>query len=409
MDILAKLKILGAAAKYDVCAATGSRGSGSGRSGLLNPAGAGVCHSFTPDGRCISLFRVLMTNICQNDCAYCPNRAQRDLPRVSFAPAELAALFMEFFRRNYVEGLFLSSGVAVSPSRTMENMLRTVEILRLKYKYRGYIHLKILPGLSYDYIQRAAEVASRVSVNIEAPNALRMNKLSRLKDFKTGIINRMRWINQIQKNGSSLPAGHTTQFIVGAAGESDAEILRTAVGLYQQVGLRRAYYSAFQPVPDTPLESVSPAPLIREHRLYQTDFLLRQYKFSLDEIPFSGEGNLPTDVDPKMASAINNIHRFPLEINKASYGELLRVPGIGMLSASRIIQVRRRFQISSLAELKNIGIVVKRASPFILINGKTQANLRLYEQLSLWSDADAGFMHLKSRFPDQSSPFIPGV
>jgi len=408
LETLEKLKILGAAAKYDVCAATGSCGAGGARSGVISPPRAGVCHSFTPDGRCISLFRILMTNACQKDCFYCPNRVQRDIPRVSFSPGELARLFMEFFRRNYVAGLFLSSGVAVSAGRTMEDMLHTVEILRLKYNYRGYIHLKILPGLSYDYIERAAQLASRVSVNIEAPNPTRMDKLSKLKNFQQDILSPMHWINRLQSK-KTLPAGHTTQFIIGAAGESDAEILHTTAGLYRQVGLHRAYFSAFQPVPDTPLESVAPAPLLREHRLYQTDFLLRQYKFTLEEITFNKEGNLPLDMDPKMAAALNNIHHFPLEVNKASYEELLRVPGIGTVSASRIVRTRRKFRITGLEELKNIGIVVKRAAPFLLINGKTQDNFRFCEQLAFWRDTDAGFMLGKSPLPNQSGPFIPGT
>ncbi len=406
MDTLEKLKILGAAAKYDVCAASGACGTGGPRSGVISP-GAGVCHSFTPDGRCISLFRVLMTNACQKDCFYCPNRVQRDVPRTAFAPAELARLFMEFYRRNYVAGLFLSSGVAISPEQTMEDMLQTVEILRLQYKYRGYIHLKILPGLNYGYIERAADLASRVSVNIEAPNPMRMNKLSNLKDFRQDIIQRMRWVNRLQ-NKNKLPAGHTTQFIVGAAGETDAEILQTATDLYGQVGLRRAYFSAFQPVPGTPLENVTPASLLREHRLYQTDFLLRQYKFSLTEITFNDDGHLPINMDPKIASALKNIHRFPLEINKASYEELLRVPGIGTLSASRIVKTRHRFRITDLGELKNIGIVVKRAAPFILINGKAPSGAIPCEQLTFWRESDDSLMHGKSPFTLQSSPVSPG-
>lgn len=408
MDTLDKLKILGAAAKYDVCAASGACGPGASVSGSFNPPRAGVCHSFTPDGRCISLFRVLMTNTCQKDCYYCPNRVQRDIPRTSFAPTELARLFLEFYRRNYVAGLFLSSGVAISSARTMEDMLKTVELLRIHYKYRGYIHLKILPGLGYDYIERAAQLASRVSVNIEAPNPVRMDKLSKLKNFQEDIIRRMQWINRLQ-GPHKLPAGHTTQFIVGAAGESDAEIMQTVSGLYRRVGLRRAYFSAFQPVPDTPLEDVPAASLLREHRLYQTDFLLRQYKFSLDEMAFNQEGNLVMEMDPKMAAALKNIHRYPLEINRASYEELLRIPGIGPLSASRIIKVRRRFHLTGVDELKNIGVVTKRAAPFILLNGKTQSDFKLCNQLAFWRDTDDGFVFGKSPLPAQSSFTGPGL
>ncbi|MHB9094036.1 MAG: putative DNA modification/repair radical SAM protein [Eubacteriales bacterium] len=385
METLEKLKILGAAAKYDVCAASGC-GPGNNSRAAFTPPGSGVCHSFLPDGRCVSLFKVLQTNMCQKDCSYCPNRVQRDIPRTSFTPEELAGLFLEFHRRNYVEGLFLSSGICHSPSRTMEQMLKTIEILRLKYRYKGYIHLKILPGAKFEYIERAALLASRVSVNIEAPTAERLQKLSRLKNFEEEIIGRMKWVDRLNREGH-LPAGQTTQFIVGAADETDAEILQTSTRLYTGVGLRRVYFSAFQPVPGTPLEMSAPAPVLREHRLYQSDFLMRQYGFSLEEICFNSEGNLSLDLDPKMNYAINNLHLFPMEINKASLRDLLRVPGIGPTSARRIIDARRSFHLNSLDELKNIGVVIKKASPFIQVNGRHRASYKFVQQLALWSDS----------------------
>jgi len=383
VDTLEKLKILGAAAKYDVCAASGC-GSGSLTSATA-PVRSAVCHSFLPDGRCISLFKVLQTNECLKDCAYCPNRAQQDSPRTGFAPQELAALFMEFYRRNYVAGLFLSSGISRSPSQTMEQIIKTAEILRFRFKYNGYIHLKVLPGAGYEYVEQAVRLASRVSVNIEAPSSGRLQKLSRTKNFNEDIIGRMKWINSIKREGV-LPAGQTTQFIVGAAGESDSEIIKTTVGLYGETGLRRVYFSAFQPVTGTPLEGLDPVPVFREHRLYQADFLLRQYGFRYDELYFNNDGNLPSDRDPKMSYAINNLHLFPIEINRASYSQLLRVPGIGPVSAGRIVRARKEFRITRLEELKNIGVVVKKAAPFVQVNGRFNASHKLVQQLELWSE-----------------------
>lgn len=383
LNLVQKLSLLGAAAKYDVCAASGC--SSGGLSGMPSPR-SGVCHSFLPDGRCISLFKVLQTNSCQKDCFYCPNRVQRDIPRASFTPEELAGLFLEFYRRNYVEGLFLSSGICKSPGDTMEQIIKTAEILRYRYRFNGYIHLKIIPGAKPEYIEQAVRLASRVSVNIEAPTAAHLQKLSKLKDFNDGIINRMKWINRLQ-NGGLLPAGQTTQFMVGAAGESDAAILKTTSGLYHGIGLKRVYFSAFQPVAGTPLEGMSPATVLREHRLYQCDFLFRLYGFKLTDISFNQDGNLPEDLDPKLNYALNNLQLFPLEVNKASYSELLRVPGIGPASARRIVSARKQFKFNTLDELKNTGAVVKRASPFVQINGRYRESYKLVQQLELWRDS----------------------
>lgn len=381
MDIVEKLKTLGSAAKYDVCAATGCGGS---PRSAPQPRGA-VCHSFLPDGRCVSLFKVLQTNSCLKDCFYCPNRVHRDIPRTGFEPEELAGTFLDFYRRNYVEGLFLSSGICHSPSRTMEQMLKTVEILRFKYKFAGYIHLKILPGAGYDYVERAVSLATRVSINIEAPTADRLKNISNLKNFREEIIGRMQWIHDLSQKGQ-LPAGQTTQFIVGAAGETDSEILQASTRLYDAVGLRRAYFSAFQPVAGTPLENVPAAPVLREHRLYQSDFLLRHYGFNLKEIYFNNDGNLSLDLDPKMSFALNNPQLYPVEVNKASLHELLRVPGIGPTSARRIVNARREFRLNTLDELKNIGVVVKKASPFVQVNGHYRESYKLIQQLAFWSD-----------------------
>lgn len=268
----------------------------------------------------------------------------------------------------------------------MEDIIKTAEILRFRYGYTGYIHLKIVPGAKPEYIEQAVRLASRVSVNIEAPSPHHLNKLSKLKDFNEGIINRMKLINGV-KTRELLPAGQTTQFMVGAAGESDAEILKTTSGLYSRIGLKRVYFSAFQPVSGTPLEEMSPATVLREHRLYQVDFLFRSYGFNFNEISFDSKGNLPEDLDPKMNYAINHLHLFPLEVNRASYKDLLRVPGIGPTSAGRIIRARKRFKFNSLDELKNTGVVVKRASPFIQINGRYRESYKLVHQLELWRDS----------------------
>lgn len=403
MDTLEKLTILGSAAKYDICSASAC-GPGTGSRTAASPRNA-VCHSFTPDGRCISLFKVLQTNNCQKDCSYCPNRVQRDIPRASFTPDELAHVFFEFYRRNYVEGIFLSSGIAHGASHTMEELIKTAEILRFKHKYKGYIHLKIIPGARYEYVERAAQLATRVSINIEAPTPGHLQKLSKLKNFDNEIIHRMQWIKQFSTKGN-LPAGQTTQFIVGAAGENDSDILKTSSSLYNQAGLRRVYFSAFQPVSGTPLEGLKAAPVLREHRLYQCDFLMRQYGFSLNDIYFSKEGNLPLDLDPKMSFALNNLHLFPLEVNRASLKELLRVPGIGPASARRIIQARRSFLINSSDELKNMGVVVKKALPFVQINGRFRESHKLIQQLELWSGTNDYSLPGNTLFSSQSSHII---
>lgn len=404
METIEKLKTLGSAAKYDICAATGCGGSPQSRS---LPRGA-VCHSFLPDGRCISLFKVLQTNSCLKDCYYCPNRVQRDVPRTGFKPEELASIFLDFYRRNYVEGLFLSSGICGSSSHSMEQMLKTVEVLRLKHKYTGYIHLKILPGARFDYVERAVTLATRVSINVEAPTAGHLKKISSLKHFQEEIIKRMQWVHDLSQKGK-LPAGQTTQFIVGASGETDSEILQTSTRLYHTVGLRRTYFSAFQPVADTPLENIPAAPVLREHRLYQSDFLIRQYGFSLPEIYFDNNGSLSLDLDPKMVFAINNLHLYPLEVNKASLRELLRVPGIGPVSARRIINARREFSLNSLDELKNIGVVLKKATPFIQVNGHYRESHKLIQQLAFWSDSGDNPAQVNPFLAAQSSYVVPAV
>ncbi|MFZ5352802.1 MAG: putative DNA modification/repair radical SAM protein [Bacillota bacterium] len=390
MDI-AKLKILGEAAKYDICSSTASTKKIA-NSEIGNPLPSGICHSFTPDGRCVSLFKVLMTNECEKDCSYCPNRVQRDVPRVSFNPQELSKLFMEFYERNYVEGLFLSSGVRHGMSKTMDDMLKTVEILRYKYRFGGYIHLKILPGTTQEYIEQAAMLSNRISINLEAPNSNRLTVLSKSKNFETELLKPISIVADTLKNHRSVT--HTTQYIVGAAGESDSEILRSVTSLYSSYNLKRAYFSAFQPVPDTPLQYLTSTPMIREHRLYQSDFLMRLYDFKYEDLVFDVKGNLDSALDPKLMYAVRNSQLFPMEINSASYDMLLRVPGIGPKSALKIVRARRQYRFVYPTDLKNMGISLKRCLKFITINGKHYDNLswvlnpclQEYEQLNMFKE-----------------------
>jgi len=391
MDIK-KLSILGEAAKYDICSSSASQGHKVPKAAMGNTVPSGVCHSFTPDGRCVSLLKVLMTNECEKDCNYCPNRVQRDVPRTSFAPEELSRLFIDMYERNYVEGLFLSSGVRHGMADSIESMLKTVEILRLRYRFGGYIHLKILPGTSEQYITQAARLADRISLNLEAPNGERLKLLSRSKDYERDLLFPIKKIAEIV--GQTPGTTHTTQFIVGAAKESDREIMTTVNELYTAYNLKRAYFSAFSPVKDTPLENAEPAPGIRENRLYQSDFLMRFYDFKFKDFYFDETGNLDQELDPKLMYAVRNPQLFPVEVNRASYEQLLRVPGIGPKSAWKIIDIRRQYRIKSPLELKNMGISLKRSQRFITISGKSYDSSRWllnppryeYEQLSMFKE-----------------------
>lgn len=391
MDVK-KLVALGEAAKYDICSSSASTGHKIAKADIGNTAPSGICHSFTPDGRCVSLLKVLMTNECEKDCSYCPNRAQRDVPRTAFAPEELSKLFIEMYERNYVEGLFLSSGVRHGTANSIEAMLKTIEILRLRYRFGGYIHLKMLPGISEQYIVQGARLADRISLNLEAPNSDRLKLLSSSKDYEKDLLLPMESISKAveQNPGTS----HTTQFIVGAAQESDKEILTTVDDLYSSYNLKRAYFSAFSPVYDTPLENVAPAPKLRENRLYQSDFLMRFYDFKFKDFYFDGTGNLDTELDPKLMYAVRNPQLFPVEVNRASYEQLLRVPGIGPKSARKILEIRRQYRIKSPIELKNMGISLKRSQSFITISGKSYDSSRWlmnpakyeFEQLSMFRE-----------------------
>jgi putative DNA modification/repair radical SAM protein len=336
------------------------------------PGAAGVYWA-SARGRRVPLLRVLRTNVCELDCRYCAINRHRDAPRASFRPDELARTFMQMHERGMVAGLFLSSGVAGGPDRTAEKLIETVELLRERYRYRGYIHLKIMPGQSPDYIRRAFELADRVSINLEAPTPQHLARIAPSKDFWRHLVAPMQEVKRLQaRHPEKLRAGQITQMVVGAAGDSDRDILTTTQWLYDELGMRRVYYSAYHPVCGEVL--APPAPKLREHRLYQADWLLRFYGFRLEELPFAADGSLPQGMEPKLAWALRHPELFPVEVNRAPREWLLRVPGIGPESARRILQRRRQGAIRSLEELRGLGVVVGRALPFILLDGRYLAD-----------------------------------
>ena len=377
MDLMQKLTILTASAKYDA-ACTSSGADRPGGQGLGSALPAGCCHAFSADGRCVTLLKVLMSNDCIYDCKYCINRnSNHDVERASFTPEELAELTIQFYRRNYIEGLFLSSGVLLNPDHTMEQMVRVIELLRYQHNFWGYIHAKTIPGASPELIQRLGLVADRLSVNIELPSEASLKTLAPHKT-KKAILQPMRQIaSGLQSNKQEIVkykhaprfagAGQATQLIIGATPESDYQIITLAEGLYRRYELKRVFYSAYISVmEDSLLPAIaSPPPLLREHRLYQADFLLRQYNFAATEILSDATPNFNPYLDPKCNWAINNLHFFPVDVNAANKATLLRVPGIGPTSALRIIQARKTGKLG-LAELKAIGVVLKRAQYFII-------------------------------------------
>lgn len=388
MDIFDKLAILTDAAKYDAaCTSSGVDRRGN-RKGIGNATACGICHSFSSDGRCISLLKVLMTNCCVYDCQYCVNRRSNDTRRAVFTPGELADLTINFYRRNYIEGLFLSSGILKNPDYTCEQMIRTLELLRNEYQFHGYIHAKAIPGADPALLQRLGLLADRMSVNIELPSQRSLQLLAPDKS-KNSILKPMGFIqNRIRENTSDLvkyrhapkfvPAGQSTQMIVGATPDTDYKILNLAQGLYKTYGLKRVFYSAYVPVQES---SLLPAidtkpPLLREHRLYQADWLLRFYGFRVDELLDEKHQSFHPLLDPKSNWAVNHMEFFPIDINRASYDALLRVPGIGVKSAQRIVRARRNGPLQY-DGLKKIGVVLKRAQYFITCSGKITPGLRI--------------------------------
>lgn len=329
-----------------------------------------------PNGQRISLLKTLLSSACERNCFYCPFRAGRDFRRATFKPEEMADTFMALHRAGIVEGMFLSSGVAGGSIRSQDGMLATAEILRYKYNYRGYLHLKLMPGAEFAQVERAMQLSDRVSVNLEAPNTKRLELLAPRKEFLEELLQPLRWVEQIRrsqpphKGWNGRWPSMTTQFVVGAVGESDLELLTTTAYLHQKLRLGRAYFSAFRPIPDTPLENQPGEEPLRQHRLYQASFLLRDYGFDLEELPFEPAGSLPRSIDPKTAWARVHLAEQPVEINRAARQDLLRIPGIGLRGADAILQARRKGRIANLEDLHKIGVNPSRAVPFILLDGK---------------------------------------
>lgn len=381
MDLMNKLRILSDAAKYDVsCSSSGSKRKNS-NNGLGDASASGICHSFTADGRCISLLKILFSNDCVFDCKYCVNAYSRDFKRVSFTPEEVCNLTMNFYRRNYIEGLFLSSAIINSPNHTMELLLKTVKKLRLEEKFNGYIHLKAIPGADQALIQEAGKFVDRMSVNIELPSSQSLKLLAPKKNkekilkpmtaIRDSIINYNDMKKSIKSTPLFVPGGQSTQLIVGATPESDKKIIQLSQSLYDKFKLKRVYYSAYVPVikDNKFLPEISHPPMLREHRLYQADWLLRFYGFRADELLKDEDENFDLNFDPKTSWALSNLNDFPIEINKASYETLIRVPGIGVTSAKKIIKIRKVHSLN-FDDLKKLRVVLKRCRYFITCNGK---------------------------------------
>ena len=412
MDTMEKLRILSDAAKYDAaCTSSGAQKTAQ-RGGIGSAEACGICHSFAGDGRCISLLKVLQTNVCVYDCAYCVNRRSNDARRASFSPRELADLTIAFYRRNYIEGLFLSSGVAGTPDAATETMIETLRILREEYRFSGYIHAKAIPGADAALVRRLGLLADRLSVNIELPSGQSLQRLAPDKT-KAAILAPMSLIRgSIDENRRDLvrfrhsphfaPAGQSTQMIIGATNETDRQILTLTAALYERYRLKRVFYSAYIPVNDArALPPVgTPPPLWREHRLYQADWLLRFYGFSSEELFHGTEGRLHPYLDPKCHWALRHREIFPLEVNRAPYELLLRVPGVGVKSAWRITRARRAAALTWDA-LAKIGVVTKRARHFLIANGK-----RCYDAPAAKEDILLDLMSPRERalFREETAP-----
>lgn len=374
---LEKLRILTESAKYDVsCSSSGTVRANQGKGIGNTVGGVGICHSFADDGRCISLLKIMLTNYCSFDCAYCINRKSNDIPRATLSVRELVDLTIEFYRRNYIEGLFLSSGVVRNPDYTMERLVRVVKDLRTIHRFNGYIHLKSIPGASQELINEAGRYADRMSVNIEIPNERSLQLLAPEKDFQSvykpmriiqqGVIESREERRRHRKAPRFVPAGQSTQMIVGVTADTDYDILSLSSRLYAQPSMRRVYYSGYVHINnyDPRLPVLKQPPLVRENRLYQADWLLRFYQFRVDEIVNESHPLLDTDIDPKLAWALRHPEQFPVDINKADYEMIVRVPGIGIKSATLIVNARRFARITGY-HLKRMGVVMKKARYFI--------------------------------------------
>ena len=377
MTLEEKLRILADSAKYDVsCSSSGSKRTNSG--GIGNAAYSGICHSFASDGRCISLLKILLTNCCIFDCKYCINRKSNNIKRAIFIPEEICTITMNFYRRNYIEGLFLSSGIIKNPDYTMELLIKTIKMLRYKYHFHGYIHCKAIPGASEYLLKELGSLVDRLSANIELPteNGLKLLAPNKEENKVTKI---MSYIKENRKS-SFAPAGQSTQMIIGATKETDLDIMNKSEKLYKSYDLKRVFYSAYIPVnKDKLLPSLTTPPLVRENRLYQADWLLRFYGFKTSDLLDEENPNFNILMDPKANWALRHLDEFPKEINQASYYDLLKVPGIGIKSAKRIIACRKNFKIT-FEDLKKMGVVIKRAKYFITCNNKYFMNSEYFKK-----------------------------
>ncbi len=367
MDALEKLRLLGPATCFEPAEERLTARMPAAASGSDELSGC-IHHAIMPNGGRIALLKTLLSSGCERDCAYCAFRRGRDFARVAFTPDELARLFIGLAERGIAQGIFLSSAIAGGGAHTEDRLLATAELLRHRYGFRGYIHLKIMPGAERDQVLAAMRLANRVSVNLEAPNTERLSRLAPHKQFIEELLEPLRWVEEARRALPGRWPSSTTQFVVGAAGESDLELLSTTEFLHRQVA--RAYFSSFSPVPGTPLENLPASPPLREHRLYQSSFLLRDYGFTVEELPFEQGGFLPLESDPKLAWARTHLADAPVELNRAGRRDLLRVPGIGPRGADRLLAERRRGRIRELADLSRLGIAAQRAAPFILLDGR---------------------------------------
>lgn len=377
MTLKEKLTILADSAKYDVsCSSSGSTRKNEG--GIGNAAFSGICHSFATDGRCISLLKILMTNCCIFDCKYCINRKSNNVKRTIFTPEEICELTMNFYRRNYIEGLFLSSGIVKSPDYTMELLIKTIKMLRYKYHFHGYIHCKAIPGANEYLLKELGNLVDRLSANIELPTESGLKLLAPNKE-ENKVIKIMSYVKE-NHNRSYVPAGQSTQMIIGATKETDLDIMAKSEVLYKSYDLKRVFYSAYIPVnKDKLLPMLKTPPLVRENRLYQADWLLRFYGFRVKDLLDEDNPNFNILMDPKANWALRHLNEFPKEINTVSYYDLLKVPGIGIKSAKRIIACRKNFKIT-FNDLKKMGVVIKRAKYFITCNGKYFINSDLFKK-----------------------------
>ena len=379
MDIADKLRILADSAKYDVsCSSSGSNRKNT--NGIGNAKLSGICHSFSADGRCISLLKVLMTNSCIYDCKYCMNRSSNNIERAAFTPSQIADITINFYKRNYIEGLFLSSGIIKNPDYTMQRMIEAIQILRTKYNFNGYIHAKTIPGASQDLIKSLGFLVDRMSINIELPSNQSLKLLAPNKE-KDNILEPMKYIHKtIHQDKKFVQAGQTTQLIIGATPDSDLKIMSLAENMYNKLQMKRVYYSAYVPInSDRLLPAIKEPPLLRENRLYQADWLLRFYGFKVEDLLNQNHQNFNALLDPKADWALHNMEKFPVEVNKADYPTLLKVPGIGVLSAKKIVSARR-YHTLTFESLKKMRIVLKRAKYFITCDGKYFANTSLFNQ-----------------------------